>query len=250
MVDEEKSKKIEHPNCPQCGKPMRVIVPINMAICDACGEKYYIEKKDDHFEVLGGYYEVKAEKSKDDTSKTDELDWINTKNEDTHEPSHSEPEETKDAIEEKAIDISLPPVMKIEDNRISEFKQYVNKYVNKKFWVQVAKDELKQMVSELYDAGALGNNFNPSKVARQLVNVDNAIALPFYGVQWLDSAITKELITRVWLKLQGYKEIIKLEKLKYYIAIFHPEDMEDFLKRKLSDIKVKKYLYEMEAIDA
>lgn len=251
---EGEHKKIKHPLCPKCGKPMRVIVPINMAVCDECGEKYYIEKQGDEFVVLGKYYETKA--SKVNETKQEDTDWINghqkekpkkEQKEKTQEPAKEEPQKGQENISEEQI---IPPVMPTGDSRVAEYRDYVEKYVVRRFWLQVAKDELKRLVSEMYDAGALGNGFNPSRVARILTDIDSNTIIPFYGVEWLDVAVTKELLTRIWLKLQGYKEVMKIEKLKYYIAIFHPDDMEEFLSGKLSEIKVKKYIYEMEAIDA
>ena len=245
----EEHKKIKHPVCPKCGKPMRIIAPINMAVCDECGEKYYIERQGDEYVVLGKYYEVKAKKVKEEEKK-EETDWLSAKGEEPKEKEESKEGEKNKVEENKEEEIPPPPpIIPAEDTRTSQFREYVDRYVNRKYWIQVAKDELKSIVSELYDAGALGNNFNPAKVARLLTNMNNNTILPFYGVGWLDKAVTKELLTRIWLKLQGYKEVMKVEKLKYYIAIFHPDEMEEFLNGKMSEIKVKKYIYEMEAIE-
>lgn len=275
-------RKINHPLCPKCQKPMRVIVPINMAVCDECGEKYYIERvSDTDFTVVGKYYEVKAQKLNE--QKEDEVDWINKDIAEEKEPEEkldlppvvgkpeikeeqveqeeqepkeeqeepiTEEESEKNEKEEKNEDVLsqvLPPM--ISDTRYLEYKKYVDKYVNRRYWVQVAKEELKNLVAELYDAGALGSSFNPGRVAKILMNMSENMVLPFYGVEWLDKAVTKELLTRIWLKLQGYREIIKLEKLKYYIAVFHKEDLQAFLDGTLPEIKVKKYIQEMEALE-
>ncbi len=257
----EEHKKIKHPNCPKCGKPMRIIVPINMAVCDECGEKYYIERVGDEYVVIGSYYDVKAQKMKEEnaeeqkTENQEQEEAIEEKEEKEEERGEeeveqTEEEKTEEKPEDKALKEVLPP-LPVTDNRYSEFKKLVQEYVVKRFWVSVAKDELKNMVSELYDAGALSPNFNPGRVAKILANSDgeNIGILPFYGIEWLDKAVTQELLTRIWLKLQGYREIMKLEKLKYYIALFHPEDTEAYINGRLDEIKVKKYLYEMETIE-
>jgi len=267
-MGEETHKKIKHPLCPKCGKPMRIVAPINMAICDECGEKYYVERQGDEYIVLGSYYEVKAQKLKEEqkneqTNKQEEkqeeeieTDWIGEGAKQAEEPTEEMKEEMEEEKQEEIqktesdmVNAVLPTVFAV-DTKYEEFKEYVEKYVNRRYWVQVAKEELKKMVSELYDAGALGNNFNPSRVARVLTEMKENAVLPFYGVEWLDRAVTKELLTRIWLKLQGYKEIMRLEKLKYYIAIYHPEDIEKFLNGELPEITVKKYIYEMESLES
>ena len=267
-MGEETHKKIKHPLCPKCGKPMRIVAPINMAICDDCGEKYYIERQGDEYIVLGSYYEVKAQKLKEEETPNDqgekseveetpkeeakdETDWIGEeeKQEESEESTEEESESEAEAEPPAVVSAVLPTAFAV-DTKYEEFKEYVDKYVNRRYWVQVAKEELKKLVSELYDAGALGDNFNPSRVARALNEMKENVILPFYGVGWLDKAVTKELLTRIWLKLQGYKEIIRLEKLKYYIAIYHPEDIEKFLNGELPEITVKKYIYEMESLES
>ena len=263
----EETHKIKHPVCPECGKPMRMIVPINMAVCDECGKKYYIEQQGDEYVVVGDYYKIKAQKIKEEKEE-EHIDWVEEPEppakepEKAEEPKEKEVQEKNQENEEKpdkseiksseeksdVVSTFLPAAVAV-DTKYDEFQSYVDKYVTKRYWMQVAKEELKKLVSELYDAGALGNNFNPSRVARILMEAKENMLLPFYGVEWLDRAVTKELVTRIWLKLQGYKEIMRLEKLKYYIAIYHPEDIEKFLNGNLPEITAKKYLYEMEALE-
>ena len=61
-------RKVKHPKCPVCGKEMRIVAPINMAICDNCNKKYYIEKDEEtgEYKVLGDYYAIRAEKMKEE----------------------------------------------------------------------------------------------------------------------------------------------------------------------------------------
>ena len=172
------------------------------------------------------------------------------------EEIETKPEERPIESEEKKEieEYNLPPMsfLSTTDTRYAEFKELVERYVIHKYWTQVAKDILKEMVSELFDAGALGDRFNPTKVSRELLNLrdrEDGI-VHFYGINWLDRAVTKEVVTRIWLRMEELKTIMRLEKLKYYIGVFHSDDLDNFLQGNLSEYKVKKYLYEMEAMES
>jgi len=267
-------RKVKHPKCPVCGKEMRIVAPINMAICDNCNKKYYIEKDEEtgEYKVLGDYYAIRAEKMKEEMKEEtaeekpkeeiskEETNWIEekSKEEETKEEEEKteEKEKGKEALKTPQIEkeeegTELPLLLgEVEDPKVKQYKEYVQKYVYRRYWINVARDELKKMVAELYDAGALGSRFSPYKVAQKIKNFTNKDdVLPFYGVEWLDRAITKELVTRIWLKLQDFKAMMDADRLKYYVAIFHPEDLQELTEGKMSDLKIRKYMEEMDALE-